>query len=555
MRRLLLGVLIVLTSASECSAHGALAYGYQQNEIHFVDVEDEATVVDAQIAVFKKCRNLGFTRCGVISVFENSCMAVALTANNSYDAGEGTDANTARRQALGICNADRRKSCHIVTTVCDGTVALSPAPPSPEENQQAAPEQSAWFWFASLPFGFDPPLFRQVETALAISRIAQLTLLACCLWIFVSIVSSISSTPTNMPKWEVSISAWIGLPTIVAYALTTIRPNFGYVPYSPATLLYLWTDVFIALIIGGELRRYLSSSWRRPRSLSLPLATLVFTGVSAAFINLFIRYGTLLDPPSCASPYFLLSACGYFLFEGFYFSAAGFLAIIACGAMLPAESEPILAYDNLNAFLRKALRNFVAARRKRQAQRAIERTKEIAARSSSSYPAPTIYQTKIADRMCLKLKRSQRSSTFGKPLFVLNARMEVTVEEAELVRKYRLGDDVIYESSSRQRHKEATLAHLEMTKGGPGFTDSTKNQLLGAGSTLYRLARASVSATAAALSLRITVISLMSGVHIECKSMGELLAAENAIVEAAQNLRSYLDTAATFDGREEIIEF
>jgi hypothetical protein len=79
-------------------------------------------------------------------------------------------------------------------------------------------------------------------------------------------------------------------------------------------------------------------------------------------------------------------------------------------------------------------------------------------------------------------------------------------------------------------------------------------QLLGAGKTLYRLARAGVSATAAALSLRITVSSLISGVHVECQSMSELLEAETAILEAGQNLRRYLETAATFDGREEIIE-
>jgi hypothetical protein len=37
--------------------------------------------------------------------------------------------------------------------------------------------------------------------------------------------------------------------------------------------------------------------------------------------------------------------------------------------------------------------------------------------------------------------------------------------------------------------------------------------------------------------------------------MEELLGAENAIVEAAQNLRAYLDTATTFDGGEDLLEF
>jgi hypothetical protein len=46
----------------------------------------------------------------------------------------------------------------------------------------------------------------------------------------------------------------------------------------------------------------------------------------------------------------------------------------------------------------------------------------------------------------------------------------------------------------------------------------------------------------------------MRGVHVECKDLDELLGAKSAILEAAQSLRSYLDVAATFDGREEIVE-
>ena len=57
------------------------------------------------------------------------------------------------------------------------------------------------------------------------------------------------------------------------------------------------------------------------------------------------------------------------------------------------------------------------------------------------------------------------------------------------------------------------------------------------------------------MSLRITVYGLISGQHVECKDMNELLGAEQAIVEAAQNLRTYLNAAATFDGREQVLEF
>jgi hypothetical protein len=169
-------------------------------------------------------------------------------------------------------------------------------------------------------------------------------------------------------------------------------------------------------------------------------------------------------------------------------------------------------------------------------------------------PVPAIPASRPPQKLGLKLKRSQRRSVIGNVIYLVDARMELTAEQADLVRKYRLGNRVIYESTNRQRHSEATLEHLKLTKNTPRLTDSAAVQMLAASKTLYRLFRAGWSATAAVLSLRITVNSLISGVHAECKSLEELLGAENAIVQAAQNLRSYLDTAATFDGGEDFFE-
>jgi hypothetical protein len=164
----------------------------------------------------------------------------------------------------------------------------------------------------------------------------------------------------------------------------------------------------------------------------------------------------------------------------------------------------------------------------------------------SEGPAQTAY---------LRLRRSQRATAFaGKVLFALDARMEVPAEQRNLISKYRLGDVLVYDSADRQRYTESAKAHLESTRDNPSLLASPKDQLLGAGKTLYRLGRASVSAARAGLALRVTIGSLLAGVHVECKSLEELLEAESAIVSAAQNLKSYLETAATFDGSEEIIE-
>jgi hypothetical protein len=47
----------------------------------------------------------------------------------------------------------------------------------------------------------------------------------------------------------------------------------------------------------------------------------------------------------------------------------------------------------------------------------------------------------------------------------------------------------------------------------------------------------------------------MTGQHIECKDLDELLGAEEAIREACKALKVYLTVAESFDGREEVVEF
>jgi hypothetical protein len=157
--------------------------------------------------------------------------------------------------------------------------------------------------------------------------------------------------------------------------------------------------------------------------------------------------------------------------------------------------------------------------------------------------------------MQLKVKRSQRKGRMGKVIFVVDARMEVPAEECSLSGRYKLGNDVIYDSSARQQHTKAMKAHLESTREQASYRDSTAKQLWGVGKTFYRFARVGVSAARASLSLRITVYSLMRGVHVECRDMIELVGAEQAIIAAGENLRAYLNVAASFDGREEVHEF
>jgi hypothetical protein len=150
--------------------------------------------------------------------------------------------------------------------------------------------------------------------------------------------------------------------------------------------------------------------------------------------------------------------------------------------------------------------------------------------------------------MQLKLKRSQRAGGMmgGKVLFGLDARAELTSDERSLVQKYSLGKIVVFDSEARKKHANNAYGN---------FDDAANTSAASAGRGLWKNARGIASAAMMALSLRVTVDGLISGQHIECKELDELLGAEAAILDACKSLKTYLDTSQTFDGREEVVEF
>ena len=158
---------------------------------------------------------------------------------------------------------------------------------------------------------------------------------------------------------------------------------------------------------------------------------------------------------------------------------------------------------------------------------------------SAPIPAPVADLNKIQ----LKLKRSQKTGMLGKTSFILDARAELSPQAKGLVTKYGLGTLVIYDSKARQQRAEEAFSHFDIAS------------IANPGKALWKTARGLASAALMSISLRITVNTLMSGQHIECKDLDELLGAETAIVEACKNLKGYIETALTFDGREELLEF
>jgi hypothetical protein len=130
--------------------------------------------------------------------------------------------------------------------------------------------------------------------------------------------------------------------------------------------------------------------------------------------------------------------------------------------------------------------------------------------------------------MQLKVTHSQKKGMMGKHIFCSNMRAEYTPEEKERINKYDLGGEVIYSSTNAQKHAASVQASTNL--GGVIM----HSVLMG-------------------LNLNITIASLQKGQHIECNNLGELMDAEDAIVGACKNVKTWLTVAATFDGSENLV--
>ena len=121
--------------------------------------------------------------------------------------------------------------------------------------------------------------------------------------------------------------------------------------------------------------------------------------------------------------------------------------------------------------------------------------------------------------MKLLLRRDQRSSTFGKVIFTLDVRAELSDEERSNIAKYKLDGTMLYQRD-------------ELVDPGKG--------LLGLASRL----------AFKAMNITVSVRDLSGGKRIECKDIVEMLAVEDQIKEAAKTFNAVLAAAAHFGGEE-----
>lgn len=126
--------------------------------------------------------------------------------------------------------------------------------------------------------------------------------------------------------------------------------------------------------------------------------------------------------------------------------------------------------------------------------------------------------------MKLLLRRDQKSGMMGigKIAFVLEVRAELSDEEKSNIKKYKLGDTMLYERET-------------IVDKGSG--------LLGLASRVAFKMR----------NITVSVDDLEKGKKVECKDIVEMVAVEEQVKEAAKTFKEVLTAAASFGG-EEVVE-
>lgn len=127
--------------------------------------------------------------------------------------------------------------------------------------------------------------------------------------------------------------------------------------------------------------------------------------------------------------------------------------------------------------------------------------------------------------MKLLLRRDQKAGMMGmgKIAFILDVRAELSDEEQSHIKKYKLGDTMLYE----------------------------RDKIIDPGSGLLGMAsRFAIKA----MNISVSVDDLTKGKKIECKDIIEMLAVEDQIKEACKTFKEVLTAAAQFGG-EEVVSY
>lgn len=136
-------------------------------------------------------------------------------------------------------------------------------------------------------------------------------------------------------------------------------------------------------------------------------------------------------------------------------------------------------------------------------------------------------------QMELLLSKSQEKGMLGMGAisFILDVKTRLTPEESELVKRYKMGDILIYE--------KLPVSDIAKVTGG------LASGLLAVASKVLKL-------QFKVLKLQFKVSDLVNGRTVKCKDIGEMISAHEQIESAADNFYNLLMAAKNFEGEEVI---
>ena len=114
--------------------------------------------------------------------------------------------------------------------------------------------------------------------------------------------------------------------------------------------------------------------------------------------------------------------------------------------------------------------------------------------------------------MRLFIKRDQAKGLLGGVKFELSARIELTNEEAELVKKYKADKEVLLQKEIK------------------------------------------IPLTGKSFALNLTIGSLMAGQAFKCNDIADILEYEKSVKESCEGFKNYIEVMRSFGG-EEVIEY
>ena len=135
-------------------------------------------------------------------------------------------------------------------------------------------------------------------------------------------------------------------------------------------------------------------------------------------------------------------------------------------------------------------------------------------------------------------------------MFLLDMRLEFTVEELDLVNKYNLADLVVYDSADRTAYQEAAYQRFDDASEVSVF-NPTLNDIA---ASLWNNTCGIANGLMMAYALRITFSDLVAGQHVESEDLDQILVTEQTIVKACELLAERLETALSFDGSDDLRE-